>query len=104
MPFKFNPLTSQLDLVNDTGNGVQGPSSSTDNAVTRWDGTTGNIIQNSLALLQDGGAFEAQGYITRRLVTDTIVVNADQTWLAPQLELELTGSIEIEADGEVVIL
>lgn len=34
---------------------VQGPGSSTDNAVTRFDGATGKIIQNSNATLSDAG-------------------------------------------------
>lgn len=101
MPLKFNPVTSQLDLV---GNGVQGPAVSTDNAISRYDGVSGQIIQNSLAILQDGGAIEGQGFITRRAVTDNVVVGVGQTWLAPHLELEVTGSIDIEIDGEVVIL
>lgn len=103
MPFKFNPLTSQLDLVNnDTG--VQGPAVSTDNAVTRWDGTTGNIIQNSLAILQDGGGMEAQLYMTRRSVTENVTINTGQSAVSPSLEIELTGSIEIEPDAELIIV
>lgn len=38
----------KIDLIN-------GPGSSTDNAMVRWDGTTGKIIQNSQVLLSDGG-------------------------------------------------
>ncbi len=34
---------------------VQGPSSSTDNAIARFDGTSGNIIQNSSVILDDAG-------------------------------------------------
>jgi len=32
---------------------VVGPASSTDNAVVRYDGTTGKLIQNSNAILSD---------------------------------------------------
>jgi hypothetical protein len=35
---------------------VTGPASSTDNALVRWDGTTGQLIQNSLAILSDAGS------------------------------------------------
>lgn len=56
MPFKFNPITGQLDLVNPTGTGdVVGPSSSTDNAVARFDGTTGKLIQDSAVTIDDAG-------------------------------------------------
>jgi hypothetical protein len=34
---------------------VVGPSSSTDNAITRFDGTTGKLLQNSTATLSDAG-------------------------------------------------
>jgi hypothetical protein len=40
-------------LKTDTGNEITGPSSSTDNAVVRFDGTTGRLIQNSLVILND---------------------------------------------------
>lgn len=36
---------------------VVGPASSTDNAITRFDGTTGKLIQNSTATLSDDGTF-----------------------------------------------
>lgn len=44
--------------VNQTGAGsgdVVGPSSATDNALVRFDGTTGKLIQNSTAILDDSG-------------------------------------------------
>lgn len=34
---------------------VTGPSFSTDNRIARWDGTSGRLLQNSLALLSDAG-------------------------------------------------
>lgn len=45
---QFNPYLSG------TGN-VVGPASSTDNAFVRWDGTTGKLVQNSVAFLSDTG-------------------------------------------------
>lgn len=38
---------------------VSGPASATDNAITRFDGTTGKIIQNSLVTVADDGAITA---------------------------------------------
>jgi hypothetical protein len=38
---------------------VSGPSSATDNAITRFDGTTGKIVQNSLVVVADDGAITA---------------------------------------------
>ena len=40
-------------LKSSSGNEISGPSSSTDNAIVRFDGTTGKIIQNSIPLLDD---------------------------------------------------
>ena len=43
-----------------TGSGdVVGPASSTDNAVTRYDSTTGKLLQNSLVTVADDGAITA---------------------------------------------
>lgn len=40
---------------------VSGPASATDNAITRYDGTTGKIVQNSLVTVADDGAITAPG-------------------------------------------
>jgi len=38
---------------------VEGPASATDNAIARFDGTTGKLIQNSLGIIDDGGNISA---------------------------------------------
>ncbi len=64
-----NPTTHRL-LVEDTSGGVVGPGSSTDNAVARWDGTTGETLQNSVVIVGDTGnvtgvaTFTATGLVT----------------------------------------
>lgn len=35
--------------------GIGGPIVSTDNAIVRWDGTTGKLVQNSLGIIDDAG-------------------------------------------------
>ncbi len=58
MTLKFNPFTNKLDITGTSGSGsgdVSGPGSSTDNAIVRWDGTSGTLIQNSVATLSDTG-------------------------------------------------
>lgn len=57
MAYKYNPFTRKLDRVidGDSAGDVEGPGSSTDNAVVRFDGTTGKLIQNSNAILDDAG-------------------------------------------------
>lgn len=42
------------DLESISGD-VVGPSSSTDNAIARWDGTTGLLLQNSAVTMDDSG-------------------------------------------------
>lgn len=50
-PVYANPTTHRL-LV-DLGSGVTGPGLSTDNAIARFDGTTGAVIQNSAVTVAD---------------------------------------------------
>lgn len=54
-----NPSTHRL--LTDAGAGVTGPISSTDNAVVRFDGTTGQTIQNSTAIINDSGHLSLNG-------------------------------------------
>lgn len=62
-----------------TGN-VIGPGSATDNAITRFDATTGKLIQNSSATIDDSGNITANGFVGD--VTgnaDTVTTNANLT-------------------------
>jgi hypothetical protein len=45
-----------IDSSGGGGGGIAGPGSSTDNAVTRWDGTAGAAVQNSLVTISDTGS------------------------------------------------
>lgn len=52
---KINETAGRI-LVNGAGGGdITGPGSSTDNAIARWDGTSGTKIQNSTAFILDNG-------------------------------------------------
>ena len=56
--------TESIVTVNTGGAGsgdVVGPGSSTDNAITRFDGATGKLIQNSTATLDDSGVVSVSG-------------------------------------------
>lgn len=55
--------TSANALNTNVASLVVGPSSATDNALVRFDGTTGKLIQNSSALLTDGGNILVTGVI-----------------------------------------
>ena len=39
-----------------------------------------------------------------RSVTNLIMINAGESWIAPEMELETTGTIQIEPDGEMIII
>lgn len=63
MPYKYNPITNQLDLVDAAGGSgdVVGPGSSTDRAIARWDGTTGTQLFDSTVIVTDLGVVQASG-------------------------------------------
>ena len=105
MAFKFNPLTGELDLVNPsvTGSGIVSAGSSTDKAIARWDGTTGNIIQDSKTLLQDGGGLQAQAFLFKKLIQDTVTIPSDYSMIATDLTID-GGELIINGDGELVII
>ena len=61
---KLDDGTESIVLVNPTGVGtgdVTGPVGATDNAITRFDGTTGLLIKNSTATLDDSGIISVSG-------------------------------------------
>ncbi len=75
--FGFNPITNRLDLVNVGGpaGDVIGPGSSTDNAVVRWDGVTGTMIKDSVAILSNAGVLTG---LTGLTVTGPTTLNGAQ--------------------------
>lgn len=69
-------------ILTDTGGGVVGPGLSTDNAIVRWDGTTGETIQNSLVTIDDSGNINAVSYKaggTSPVANGTYIVGAQIT-------------------------
>ena len=108
MPFKLNPITGQLDLVNAAGAGsgnVTGIPPTTINAIARWADTIGTTIYNSPGtLVQDSGAIEAQGFITNRTVTGTVTVNTGESWIAPSLTIAAGGVIVLASDAELILV
>lgn len=68
-------LTDGTVLVWDSGTGdVVGPASSTDNAIARFDGTTGDLLQNSVPTLDDTGNLNLQGQQLRNYAERTATV------------------------------
>ena len=60
-----------------SGGDVVGPASSTDNAVARWDSTTGKLLQNSIVILDDTGNFTTVTSITLENAIRDIKLSAD---------------------------
>lgn len=58
-----NGITTPLVAVGDGTGDVHGPASSTDNALARFDSTTGKIIQNGIATEDDSGNITATSFI-----------------------------------------
>jgi hypothetical protein len=70
------------------GGDVTGPASATDNAITRFDSTTGKLIQNSLVIIDDTGSVTGVNALTAESLTvnnnatlgssntDTLAVNS----------------------------
>ncbi len=75
---------------------VAGPASSTDNAIARFDGATGKVIQNSLATLDDVGNLSAGGTITSR----TPVQGQPSMYLkGPAEDANWGGGLRVESFG-----
>lgn len=109
MGIKFNPFTSEFDFVgkSTTGPGtgdVVGTPPSDDKAIARYSGTTGKVIQNSKTTVQDSGAIEAQSFITRRKVDDTVTIHTGYSWIAPSVEIDSGGVVVLEADAQLIII
>lgn len=105
MPLRFNPTTSELDLVSDTTGFVVGPASATDNALARFDGTTGKLIQDSPnSLGQDGGALQTMGYVGRKEITDAVVLPPKHYMIATGITIMMTGSITIGSDSDLLLI
>lgn len=99
-----NGAGSSGQVLKSTGTGVEwgtgssgsgdvvGPASSTDNAIVRFDSTTGKLIQNSTATLSDGGIM-----IVTELDTDSIksATANSPIVIAP----DGTGDVHLNADS-----
>lgn len=85
-PNSYTGNTLKYVRVNSTGTGLEfaagggggggsgdvvGPGSSTDNALVRFDGTSGTLIQNSVGTLTDGGTLDVANAILDYLQIDT---------------------------------
>jgi hypothetical protein len=91
---RWNGLTWEDISAGSGGSGdVTGPAASTDNAIARFDGTTGKVIQNSGPTIDDDGNM-------------TIVNTSDRVWLyidANNTGTDLQGGIAWNVDGATYV-
>ena len=81
---------------------VVGPASSTDNALARFDSTTGKLIQNSNAILADNGGLSLTAAAATEVI-GTFTAHASQT--ANLTEWKSSGGsklLSVDADGQLV--
>jgi hypothetical protein len=79
------------------GGDVVGPSSATDNAVARYDTTTGKLIQNSLVLIGDTGSVTGVNALT----AESLTVNNDVTLGSSNTDtLDVRSRISSDLDPE----
>jgi hypothetical protein len=81
-----------------SGAGVLGPTSSTDNAIARWDGTTGILLQDSYPTIDDSGNMDLAGnelrdYSHQMVVADTGAAYEIDWSAATVFELTLTANV-----------
>lgn len=73
----YNSTTGKWENTSAAGTGdVIGPASATDNAITRFDGTTGKLIQNSTATIDDNGNFGNVNAVTFDTTPATVPTTA----------------------------
>jgi len=71
---------------------VSGPGSATDNAVVRWDGTSGQLVQNSGVTINDSGDLTANNFSGTHSGTSSGTNTGDQT-------ITLTGDVTGSGTG-----
>ena len=71
---------------------VSGPGSATDNAVVRWDGTSGQLVQNSGVTINDSGDLAANNFSGTHSGTSSGTNTGDQT-------IALTGDVTGSGTG-----
>jgi hypothetical protein len=89
------PSWTTLTITGD----VTGPASSTDNAITRFDGTTGKVVQNSTITLSDAGALQNVNEINFDITPASVVGGAGSlSWNSDDnaKTLQLIGNNNVE--------
>ena len=87
-------LKTYFDTLYSTGTGdVVGPASASDNAIPRYDGTTGKLIQNSTVSIADDGVIEQVNAVKFDTTPSTITPTQGQMYWD---DVEKTLSIDLD--------
>lgn len=69
---------------------VQGPATSTDNAITRYDGATGKLVQNSSAFVDDNGGIIAGNFV--RVADTSNTTNGNIRYNSNEMQGRVNGT------------
>jgi len=109
----YNKKRIQIGNLPAAAGDITGPASVTDNAIARWDGTTGNLLQESYPTIDDSGNVDLAGHELRDFSEQVVQANTGAAyeidWSAATLfELTLTDSPTFtfanEAAGKAITL
>lgn len=83
---------------------VVGPASATDDAIARFDGTTGKLIQNSGVTVSDGNVVTATGFAGA--LNGTVGATTPSTVVATQVDITAQGDLRLQdtTGGQYVAL
>lgn len=102
LPFSdTDNLYFSIDVSGDKGDpgDLAGPGSSTDNAVVRWDGTSGTTTQNSSVTIDDSGNITTAGRIHSTTTGFRFPDNTDQTTAGVIGPVSSTDNALVRFDG-----
>ena len=89
-----------IDLTSAAAGNVTGPGSSTDNAVARYDGTTGQLIQDSTVIITDPGAVSG---ITSLAIGGTLTGATDVTASGTIQGSDLHATDDLTVDDDALV-
>lgn len=99
---QFSTVADELESLRD--NRVTGPTLATDNAVVRYDGTTGKLVQDSGVIIDDDDNVSGVETLTATtLAGDSVTKNGDEVAITAQT-FTLCGIIESPEDKTYPIL
>jgi hypothetical protein len=92
--------------ITNTGSGsgnVTGIAPTTVTAIAIWANTTATEIENSLALVQAGGAVQAQAFVADRQILNNVTVPDHYTMIQTEVFL-ISGDIILDGDAQLLLL